>query len=202
MHLLQKGNVNYYFNIRIFKSIKLWHLYADLSESLKGVELARKVYEQVLDLSIATPLTILSFANMLRENKYFEDSFRAYERGVAMFKFPYSIDIWLAYIKDFIARYGGGKVERLRDIYEQAIDSASEEYKHLFYFLYAKSEEEFGKARRAMSILDRATRNVSNEQKRNIYTLYIKRATEYITQKKLIIGYLVLQKRDEYLKRP
>ena len=30
-------------------------------------------------------------------------------------------DIWLAYLKQFVARYGGAKLERARDLFESAL---------------------------------------------------------------------------------
>ena len=41
---------------------------------------------------------------MLQENKYWEDSFRVYERGVAIFKYPHVKEIWQAYLKHFVER--------------------------------------------------------------------------------------------------
>lgn len=46
-----------------------------------------------------------------------------------MFKFPNALDIWLAYLKDFIARYGGSKLERLRDMFDQACEAAPANYR-------------------------------------------------------------------------
>lgn len=57
----------------------------------------------------------------LQENKHFEDAFQAYERGVALFKYPHSRDIWVAYLAKFVARYGGRKLERARDLFRHAL---------------------------------------------------------------------------------
>lgn len=47
---------------------------------------------------------------------------RAYERGVALFKYPHVRDIWKAYLLHFVGRYGGKKLERARDLFRQAIE--------------------------------------------------------------------------------
>lgn len=47
-----------------------------------------------------------------------------YERGIALFKYPHVKDIWTAYLAAFVERYGGKKLERARDLYEQAIKDA------------------------------------------------------------------------------
>jgi pre-mRNA-splicing factor SYF1 len=56
-----------------------------------------------------------------QESKHFEDAFQAYERGVALFKYPHSKDIWVAYLAKFVARYGGRKLERARDLFRHAL---------------------------------------------------------------------------------
>lgn len=61
---------------------------------------------------------VLNYAEMLRENKYFERSFQVYERGISLFKYPHVAPIWQAYLKHFTMRYGDTKLERLRDLFE------------------------------------------------------------------------------------
>ena len=43
-----------------------------------------------------------------------------------MFKWPNVFDIWNTYLTKFIARYGGKKLERARDLFEQALDGCPE----------------------------------------------------------------------------
>lgn len=47
---------------------------------------------------------------------------QAYERGIALFKWPNVYDIWNTYLTKFTDRYGGKKLERARDLFEQALD--------------------------------------------------------------------------------
>lgn len=47
---------------------------------------------------------------------------QAYERGIALFRWPNVYDIWNTYLTKFIDRYGGKKLERARDLFEQALD--------------------------------------------------------------------------------
>lgn len=49
-------------------------------------------------------------------------SLQAYERGIALFRWPNVYDIWNTYLTKFIDRYGGKKLERARDLFEQALD--------------------------------------------------------------------------------
>ena len=50
----------------------------------------------------STPLPLLP--SVLQENKFWEDSFQVYERGVALFKYPHVKEIWQAYLKHFVER--------------------------------------------------------------------------------------------------
>lgn len=61
----------------------------------------------------------------LQENQYFEDAFRVYEKGVHAFKYPHVKDIWATYLNKFVTRYGGKKLERARDLFEQAISQVN-----------------------------------------------------------------------------
>lgn len=90
----------------------------------------KAVYNRIIDLKIATPQIIINFAMFLEENNYFEEAFKvrrssymyivhivyctlnwnllliqAYERGVALFKWPHVYDIWNTYLTKFMKRY-------------------------------------------------------------------------------------------------
>lgn len=51
-----------------------------------------------------------------------------------------------------MSRYGGTKLERLRDLFEQAVESAPPEFAPSLYLMYAEAEEEYGLARHAMLV--------------------------------------------------
>ena len=46
--------------------------------------------------STAAVQVVICYARFLEEHKYFEESFKAYERGVSAFGFPHVHDIWCA----------------------------------------------------------------------------------------------------------
>jgi len=66
---------------RLHKSLKIWSLYADLEESFGTFKTCKAVYDRIVDLKIATPQIIMNFALFLEENNYFEEAFKAYEKG-------------------------------------------------------------------------------------------------------------------------
>ncbi|XP_015680994.1 pre-mRNA-splicing factor SYF1 [Protobothrops mucrosquamatus] len=163
---------------RVYKSLKVWSMLADLEESLGTFKSTKAVYDRILDLRIATPQIIINYGLFLEEHKYFEESFKAYERGISLFKWPNVYDIWNTYLTKFIDRYGGKKLERARDLFEQALDGCPQKFAKTIYLLYAKLEEEYGLARHAMAVYERATQAVLPSEKHDMYNIYIKRAAE------------------------
>ncbi|MED6174847.1 hypothetical protein PIB30_072883 [Stylosanthes scabra] len=166
--------------MKLHKSLRLWTLYVDLEESrgTSNLESTRAVYERILDLRIATPQIIINYACFLEENKYFEDAFKVYERGVKIFKYPHVKDIWVTYLSKFVKRYGKTKLERARELFQNAIETAPADQLKPLYLRYAKMEEEYGLAMRAMKVYDEATKAVPNNEKLSMYEIYIARASD------------------------
>ncbi|KAF8842567.1 protein prenylyltransferase [Paxillus ammoniavirescens] len=162
---------------RLFKSLKLWSFYVDLEESIGTVESAKAVYDKILDLKIANAQIIINYAAFLEENQYWEDSFRIYERGTELFTFPISFEIWNIYLSKFVKRYGGSKLERARDLFEQALEKCPPTSCKPLFLMYGKLEEDHGLAKRAMSIYERATQTVADQDKFEMFTVYIAKAT-------------------------
>lgn len=88
---------------RVYKSLKVWSMLADLEESLGTFQVSyhrqgeeelvlgpraecpltclfpqstKAVYDRILDLRIATPQIVINYAVFLEEHKYFEESFK------------------------------------------------------------------------------------------------------------------------------
>ncbi|KIJ60637.1 hypothetical protein HYDPIDRAFT_160583 [Hydnomerulius pinastri MD-312] len=162
---------------RLFKSLKLWSFYVDLEESIGTVESTKAVYDKIMDLKIANAQVIINYAAFLEENQYWEDSFRIYERGTEVFTFPISFEIWNIYLSKFVKRYGGTKLERARDLFEQALEKCPPKSCKPLFLMYGKLEEDHGLAKRAMSIYERATQVVADEDKFEMYNIYIAKAT-------------------------
>ncbi|CAD5235659.1 unnamed protein product [Bursaphelenchus xylophilus] len=164
---------------RVYKSLRVWSLYADIEESLGTVETCRKVYERIIELRIATPQIVINFARFLEENHYFEESFKAYEKGIGLFRWPMVYDIWNVYLAKFTVRYGGKKLERARDLFEQCLENCPPKFAKGIYLLYAKLEEECGLARHAMAIYSRAAKSVEETDMLVVYNIYLKKAIEF-----------------------
>ena len=172
---------------RVHKSWKLWSFYVDLVESVGTLEDTRKVYERIFELRIATPQTVVNYANLLEENKYFEDSFKVrdsnllgfstadglkiYERGLDLFNYPVAFELWNLYLSKAVNRRIA--IERLRDLFEQAVEDCPPKFAKVLYLMYGNLEEERGLARHAMRIYERATRAVSDEDRVEVFNFYI-----------------------------
>lgn len=50
----------------LVNNIRAWHLYIDLLQSVEELEEAKWAYEHVIEIKIATPITILNFTSMLQ----------------------------------------------------------------------------------------------------------------------------------------
>lgn len=156
---------------RVHKSWKLWSFYVDLVEGVSTLEETKKVYERIFELRIATPQTVANYAKLLEDNKYFEESFKVYERGLDLFNYPVTFELWNLYLTKAVDRRIG--IERLRDLFEQAVEGCPPKLAKTLYLMYGSLEEERGLARHAMRIYERATRAVSDEDRFEMFNFYI-----------------------------
>ncbi|SPQ20013.1 9c6573f0-734b-4efd-8641-271f0b99e5e9 [Thermothielavioides terrestris] len=156
---------------RVHKSWKLWSFYVDLVESVGSLEETRKIYERIFELRIATPQTVVNYANLLEEHKYYEESFKIYERGLDLFSYPVAFELWNLYLSKAVDRKIS--IERLRDLFEQAVLDCPPKFAKVIYLMYGNLEEERGLARHAMRIYERATRAVSDEDRADMFNFYI-----------------------------
>ncbi|KAJ2523305.1 pre-mRNA-splicing factor syf1 [Coemansia sp. RSA 1939] len=168
---------------RVFKALKVWNLLVDIRESMDdAADATRAAYDRMLELRIATPQTVVNYADFLEQHNYFEDSFRVYERGIEAFGYPVAIELWNIYLRRFVERYGAAKKERARDLFEQALDKCPEKYAKPIYLAYGRMEEAHGGgvARRALRIYERATRGVARDQRLEMFQFYAAKTAELL----------------------
>ncbi|KAK3678046.1 pre-mRNA-splicing factor syf1 [Recurvomyces mirabilis] len=172
----KRSNVDYFDETlspqqRVHKSWKLWSFYVDLVESVSSLDETKKVYERIFELKIATPQTVVNYANLLEENGYFEDSFKVYERGLDLFSYPVAFELWNLYLTKAVDRKIS--IERLRDLFEQAVEDCPPKFARTLYLMYGALEEERGLARHAMRIYERATRAVADQDRAEMFEFYV-----------------------------
>ena len=163
------------------KCLNVWLLHADLEESLGTLDDARRAYDAMLDLKIATPQVILNYAHLLRENHFFEESFSVYERGVGVFKYPHCVPIWTTYLSQFIDRFGAKKLERARELFEACLKAFTQPGEDVLkvYMRYATLEEDFGLERRAMQVYGRAASAVPVALKPTVFSTWAARSMHF-----------------------
>jgi pre-mRNA-splicing factor SYF1 len=164
---------------KVFKSLKMWTLRVDLEESLGDLKSTKAVYDAMISIKVATPQILLNYTHLLQEHNFFEDAFQVFERGVNSFKFPYSRELWAAYLTLFVARFKGSKLERARDLFEQVIEEAPAKESKQFFLAYAKLEEDYGLAKRAMDVYERAVKRVPVDERLGVYDVYVAKAMEF-----------------------
>ena len=104
---------------KVHRSQRIWSMYVDLVEALGTFDEAREVYDRMIDNKVASAQAILNYADFLQQQKFWEDAFQVYEKGIANFRYPHVERIWKAYLTAFVDRHKGNKVERTRDLFIQ-----------------------------------------------------------------------------------
>lgn len=164
------------------RSLRLWNLLFDLEESLGTIQTTKDAYDRALEIKVATPSHVLNYASFLKEKKYFEESFAAYERGIGLFPFPHAgaTLLWKSYLTDFLERYDGSKTPRARELFDRCIADCPSEECPEFFLLYGNYEETHGLTKRALGVYERMCTTVPPSEKYTAYRLYIAKAIQYL----------------------
>lgn len=189
---------------RIHKSMKLWTFYLDLLESMieddQSIEENQiyitkitKGYEQIIELKIANPHTILTFTKFLQDNKYWEKSFEIYELGLSIFhNFKVKFEIWNQYLTSIIKYFqqtNSVSIERIRDLFDQSLlISFSEKdlppyLTKLMYLLYSQFEQDHGSIIKSITILEKSIENHTTWINEHLSTLSKQDQEKVITSK-------------------
>eukprot|EP00177_Eucheuma_denticulatum_P006779 GFKZ01012324.1.p1 GENE.GFKZ01012324.1~~GFKZ01012324.1.p1 ORF type:complete len:1005 (-),score=175.53 GFKZ01012324.1:1503-4403(-) len=166
-----------------YKSLRVWHFLLDITQSIGSPEEVIELHHRMFELRIASPQTILSGTTYLESKRLFEQAFRLYDKGTSALSWPSALRVWVVYLTRFVQRYGDSKLERARDLFEEAIRSApprrrgGHEYPHpqlaLLFLMYADMEENHSLARHSLAVLSRATKEVREEDRASVYRVYI-----------------------------
>ncbi|CUM46449.1 Pre-mRNA-splicing factor SYF1 [Debaryomyces fabryi] len=192
-------------HIRVRKSIKIWSFYLDLLESMiennnqtDEIEKVINAYNKTIELKIATPLTIINFANFLEDWNFYERSFSVYEIGLKIFKdTKIKFEIWNIYLSKIIKH--DVNIERIRDLFEQCLNESSiEGYKGCpanlsksVYLLYSQYEQSKGWITKSIKILQQGLSKLEDGYKQDSYT---KTEKDTILQDKFDIYQILISK--------
>jgi len=164
------------------RSIRLWNLLLDMEESFGTLQTTKDAYNRAMELKVVTPLHILNYTSFLEENKYFEDSFSAFERGLELFPFPHEGGrlIWKKYLESFQNRYGGTKISRMRELFDRCLEACPPETAAEFFLLNGAFEEEYGLTKRALRVYERMCTVVQSDEKFIAYKIFIIKTIKYL----------------------
>jgi pre-mRNA-splicing factor SYF1 len=157
-------------------------LLLDLEESLGTVTTTKDSYNRAMELKVATPMHIINFCAFLTDQKYFEESFTAYEHGIELFAFPHASAklLWKNYLTAFVDRYGGSKMERARDLFQRCLEACPAEESSEFFMLHGALEEEYGLTKRALGVYRNMCHRVPPDEKYTAYQLFIAKTIQYM----------------------
>ena len=167
---------------RLLYSPAVWNMYIDLEESIGTLDTTRAAYDRMIVLKVASAQTILNYAELMSEHQYYEESFKIYEKGIEMFvSSKQNYEIWLAYLNNFVQRYGASKLERARELFDQCLSTLGSDTPNskAVFLQYAGMEEEHGLTRRAMAVYERAVKFVPIEDMYDIFCIYLQKTEEY-----------------------
>lgn len=160
-------------------SLRAWSLYVDLEEHLGTLENVKNIYQRIIDIKIANTQTIFNYCSYLEKHMYFEETFRVYEQAINYFTWPQAYDIWLIYLTKFVERYGGEKIERARDLFEQVLGVCPKDKIKIFYYLYADLEENYGLLNHCIRILDKGCNDVVKDEKPEMYSVLVSKTANF-----------------------
>ncbi|OUM53969.1 hypothetical protein BVG19_g3307 [[Candida] boidinii] len=176
--------------IRIIKSLRLWNSYLDFIESGGEIGKVCEIYDKILELKIATPLTIINYCDFLENNKYFNKMFKIYEKSVHIFSFPVVFEIWNIYLIKVIKYYKtlNLNIELVRDLFEQCLDKCPKELIKPIYLLYSDFEFANGSKSISVKILKDSINIIkfkNSEEKLEIYKIIIVKLTKFEKREKI-----------------
>jgi len=160
-------------------SLRLWSFYVDLEERIGTFENVKSIYQRIIDLKLANSQTIFNFCDFLEKHMYFEETFKVYEQAINYLTWPSLYDVWLMYLSKFVERYGGEKIERVRDLFEQVLSACPKDKIKIFYYMYSDFEEKYGLLNNAIRILDKGCTDVMKEDRPESYSVLISKTANF-----------------------
>jgi pre-mRNA-splicing factor SYF1 len=106
-----------------------------------------------------------------------------FEKGLNLFTYPAAFDIWNVYLPKFIAGHGGYKLERARDLFEEARKDCPGKFIKTLSLMYAKMEEDQGLVKRAMYIYLKAATSAVLEDRSQLYNICVTNALSFLLLK-------------------
>lgn len=139
----------------------------------------RTLYDTILHFKISTPENVLNYVELLESASFYEESFRVFERSIPLYCYPQVYHLWIHYIIKFLKRYKGKKIERLRDICEQALEDLLPQWlekRKILKIFQRQFASEGGQDRKSSA--RELRRDISRDMK-NLFLLYASIEEQY-----------------------
>ncbi|SCN63493.1 pre-mRNA-splicing factor SYF1, putative [Plasmodium chabaudi chabaudi] len=175
-------NVQNKFNLK--NSIKLVCLVLDMEINYGTVETALCMFDLLYHSKSITIKMVLSFANYLYEQKYFNECFKVYEKAISIFHYPYLYPIYVNYINKYIERYKDKNISYVRELFKQAIYGTDnktyvpKEFSKYIFLMYISFEENYGFLKKSLSIYKEAIPFLEEQDKIKFYKIFISKISK------------------------
>jgi pre-mRNA-splicing factor SYF1 len=148
----------------------LWTFHVDFLESLyyrKGRQFAddtKLVYQRMLDLGLITKQQVLNFVNLVEQlGGSFHDVFQILSKACNKIPWPARGELWIILLDKAIAFWvPEGRIERIREVYEDATKDTPPDCVMAIYKHWAAFEEQHGAPSKVVGKLCSAIRKLDN----------------------------------------
>ena len=173
---------------RNLKNREIWVYYLDFVEAAffrdqaVSKESVIEIYEAMIDNKVVGPDHFVNYAGFLQiatpENADFNDSiFQVYHRGIQHLGYPAAYELWNILLPKAVDKWSEKKVERVRELFEEALTGCPQKHLHSIYLLYGDAEERFGLGRNAIQIYQRAAMSdADSDRKVELFKFAISKA--------------------------
>ncbi len=162
------------------KCLKLWNFLLDEEEGRGANAACQAVYDRLLQGKLAQPQHIINYALFCElVQGDLEAAFRVYERGIDLFGFPVAFEIWNVYLPKAVKFLGpAGRLERIRDLFETALQGCPAQFIRDVGLLYAAFEEDYGLGRNALVVLRRTCLMASPAHRPALFSLLAQKSVK------------------------
>lgn len=176
-----RSNIETLLRYNFFHSIPFACLLLDLELNFGTVQTSLALFETLLHMKRITVKMVISLADYLYKNKYFNECFKTYEKGISVFHYPHVYNIYVNYITKYVEHYKGKGIAYARDLFRQAIYGSGSDNKmnippkhaKYIFLMYAKFEEKYGFLKTALNIYKEAIPFLEKKEKLNFYKLFV-----------------------------
>ncbi|SOV23901.1 pre-mRNA-splicing factor SYF1, putative [Plasmodium sp. DRC-Itaito] len=174
---------NYHTNFNLLSCMKLVSLIIDMEINYGTVETTLNMFDFLYHSKCITVKIVLTLSTYLYEKKYFNESFKVYEKALSVFHYPYVYPIYVNYINKYIQRYKDKNISYVRDLFKQAIygnDNKTfipKEFAKQIFLMYANFEGNYGFIKRELSIYKEAIPFLEESDKIKFYKIFISKVS-------------------------